>query len=86
MNDKNLIDFVKKIAEEENFKIQSAQKSLAGEDFAFYLEKISGAFILVGTGKSASNHNSNFKVDIGAIYPTAKLFAKIVESILKEKI
>ena len=83
VNDEQLIDFAKKISAEEDFKIQPAPKSLAGEDFAFYLEKIPGAFILVGTGKSESNHNPKFKVDPAAIYPTAKLLAKILERVLQ---
>jgi amidohydrolase len=49
-----------------------APESLAGEDFAFYQETIPGCFVLVGTGKSAANHNAAFRIDPCAIYPTAE--------------
>ena len=41
------------------FNIVNQYESLAGEDFAFYQECMTGIFILVGTGESALNHNLN---------------------------
>ena len=82
VNDTKLADFAKKIATEQNFKIQAAPISLGGEDFANYLKKICGMFLLIGTGLSESNHNSNFRVDTAAIFPTAKFLAKLIENAL----
>lgn len=83
VNDLNLTNLAKKIAAEQNFNVQAAPLSLAGEDFAYYLEKIPGFFLIVGTGLSESNHNSNFKVNPAAIFPTAKFLAKLIETALK---
>lgn len=77
-------ELARKVGQEEHLKVIEAGGSLAGEDFAFYQEKIDGVFVLVGTGKSASNHNPKFKVDPTAILPTAKFLAKLVTEAFAE--
>lgn len=61
-----------------------APPSLAGEDFAFYQESIPGCFVLVGTGRSAANHNAAFRVDPAAIPGTATYLAMLAERALRE--
>ena len=84
--DNNLewINFATEIARNMKFNIVKPEVSLAGEDFAFYQEHLTGIFILVGTGISASNHNSKFKVDINALFPAAEFFAKLAKSALQK--
>ena len=50
-------------AKERGLNVVSSPKSLGGEDFAFYQEKVPGMFVLVGTGLSAAIHNPTFRVD-----------------------
>lgn len=41
---------------------------MAGEDFAYYLEKHNGAFLMIGNGEnSAVLHNSNFDFNDDAL-------------------
>lgn len=70
-------DFAIQVAEESGLTVEPAPVNLAGEDFAYYQEEISGAFVLVGTGKSPANHNPKFHVDPAALGPAAKYMARL---------
>jgi len=76
-NDEELAQIARRLAQEEKLTVVPAPTSLAGEDFACYQTKMRGMFILVGTGKSASNHNPHFCVNPAAIIPTAKYLSKL---------
>jgi len=65
-------------AKDRNLTVVPAPKSLGGEDFAFYQEKVPGMFVLVGTGLSPALHNPNFRVDLNALAPTAHYLAELV--------
>ena len=70
------------VASEMGFELIVPHDSMIGEDFAFYLERIEGCFILVGTGRSYALHNPKMEVDPAAIWPTSKLLAKLAMSYL----
>ncbi len=70
------------VASEMGFELVVPPDSMIGEDFAFYLERIEGCFILVGTGHSYALHNPKMEVDPAAIWPTSKLLAKLAMSYL----
>lgn len=80
-----LVNLARKVANLQGFEAVEAQGSLAGEDFAFYQEEISGVFVLVGSGKSYANHNAKFQVKPQAIYPTAVYLAELVEKFLQNE-
>ena len=65
-------------AKERNLNVVPAPKSLGGEDFAFYQEKVPGMFVLVGTGISPALHNPSFRIDPNALAPTAHYLAELV--------
>ena len=67
---------------ERGLTVVPAPKSLGGEDFAFYQEKVPGMFVLVGTGLSAAIHNPTFRVDPHALAPTAHYLAELVRGAL----
>jgi len=69
-------------AKERGLNVVPAPKSLGGEDFAFYQEKVPGMFVLVGTGLSAAIHNPTFRVDPHALAPTACYLAELVRGAL----
>ncbi|WP_438446731.1 M20 metallopeptidase family protein [Gorillibacterium sp. sgz5001074] len=55
---------------------------MAGEDFAYYLEKVSGAFIFVGAGNpdqgiTAPHHHPKFDLDESALLTSAQLLASL---------
>lgn len=62
-NTKVWSDFAKETALKLKLPFALAPDSLSGEDFAFYQQKIPGAFIQIGTGISPMNHNPAFRVD-----------------------
>ncbi len=57
---------------------------LGGEDFAFYQEKIPGAFVLVGSGGPYALHHPKFQINDDALLPAAKYLAEIVRSSLEK--
>ncbi len=62
-----------------NFKKASHYElSMAGEDFADYLEKINGAFILFSTvtEKNIPHHNSKFEIDESKLYQPSVLMSE----------
>ncbi len=77
-------ELARKVARAHRLSVVEAPISLAGEDFAFYQEKIPGCFVLVGTGKSAANHNAKFRVDPCALVPTAEYLAALAAASLQE--
>lgn len=84
VNTAEWIDVAEGIAKDAGLHTVPAPRSLGGEDFAYYLEEVPGAFILVGTGLSASIHNPKFQVDTSALLPTARYLSALVETALKK--
>ena len=78
LNDGFWAAYAEEKAKERNLTVVPAPKSLGGEDFAFYQEKVPGMFVLVGTGLSPALHNPNFRVDLSALAPTAHYLAELV--------
>ncbi|KAJ7567766.1 hypothetical protein O6H91_01G006100 [Diphasiastrum complanatum] len=67
-----------------------AKPVMAGEDFAFYLERIPGAFLAIGVGNKGkgfnhSVHSPNFQLDEDALPLGATLHTIIAERFLKKK-
>lgn len=64
------------------------QPSMGGEDFAYYLRKVPGALIRVGTGSGPETrfplHDSRFDLDESALAPIARLMAGLLEKRLRE--
>lgn len=82
-NDYKLLELAQKTALSTGFKVEEAPRSLGGEDFSLYQEKIPGFFTLVGTGKSYPNHNPKFSVDPSALFPAAKYVAELAKAYLE---
>ena len=72
VNEKAWSAFAQKVAEESGFEVVPQRNSTGGEDFAFYLEKIPGCFIIVGTGVGFPNHHPKFYADVAALTPAAE--------------
>ena len=88
VNDKMLVDIISKSSVEsigeENTKILDIS-SMGGEDFAYYLEKIPGAYFRIGSfdGNSKDIHTSDFDVDEECIFTAIKVYASIVHNYFK---
>lgn len=84
INDPAWTSLVRNIAQKQGLSLQDAPKSLAGEDFAYYQERLPGVFASIGTGISAPNHSSQFIADPKALFPAAKLLANLAEAALNQ--
>ncbi|SFS88597.1 amidohydrolase [Succinivibrio dextrinosolvens] len=82
-NDYKLEQLARTTALEEGFIVEDAPRSLGGEDFSLYQEKIPGFFVLIGTGKTFPNHNPKFRISPEALYPAAKYVATLVRNYLE---
>ena len=76
--------FAQKVAEESGFEVVPQRNSTGGEDFAFYLEKIPGCFINVGTGVGYPNHHPKFYADEAALTPAAEYLEKLLVEALRQ--
>ena len=84
VNEKAWSAFAQKVAEESGFEVVPQRNSTGGEDFAFYLEKIPGCFINVGTGVGYPNHHSKFYADEAALTPAAEYLEKLLVEALRQ--
>ena len=82
VNDAAWTEFALGVAKAQGYRLQPAPKSLAGEDFALYQEKLPGVFASVGTGVSAPNHSPKFIADPAALFPAAGFLAALAEGAL----
>jgi amidohydrolase len=56
--------------------------TMGSEDFAFMMEKVPGAYILVGNGDGAAAHNERYNFNDEATPYGAALYARLVERVL----
>ncbi len=77
VNDPVLTKLARDCAAEAGFLVVPEEKSMGGEDFALYLEKINGCFVKVGTGVGYPIHHPQFEVDPEAITPAAAYMANL---------
>ena len=84
VNEKAWSAFAQKVAEESGFEVVPQRNSTGGEDFAFYLEKIPGCFINVGTGVGYPNHHPRFYADEAALTPAAEYLEKLLVEALRQ--
>ncbi len=78
-NDERLTSLTIKAAEAEGWRVVTPDPSPAGEDFAFYQERVPGSFVFVGTAGPREWHHPAFDLDERALAPTARLFARLAE-------
>lgn len=77
----------KKVAGDDMVITELEAPNMGGEDFAYYLEKVPGAFMFLSSanrekGTDVSHHNSHFDVDEDVLWEGAALFVAIVEEFL----
>lgn len=84
VNEKAWSAFAQKVAEESGFEVVPQRNSTGGEDFAFYLEKIPGCFINVGTGVGYPNHHPKLYADEAALTPAAEYLEKLLVEALRQ--
>lgn len=81
-NDPAWSDFSARIAAEQGIRVVPAPSNLGGEDFAYFLEKIPGAYIQIGVGNTYSNHHPKFQLDPAALYPASEYLVRLAGAAL----
>ncbi|AZR71983.1 hypothetical protein BBF96_00325 [Anoxybacter fermentans] len=87
INDQKMVDLVKEVANKvlgpDGVKIIK-EPSMGGEDFSFYLEKVSGAFFRLGCSSGPETsyplHHPKFNIDEKALLYGVKLFCNLAFS------
>ena len=79
-NDKEMADQSIEIAGRHGFTVVPEERSMGGDDFSFYEERIPGCYIKVGTGKGQLIHQPGFKVDKNVILPTVNYLMELIMS------
>lgn len=84
---KLVIDVAKEVVGEDDVVDDVPAPNMAGEDFAYYLEKVPGAFFFLSSSNPAKHtdvphHNPHFNVDEDVLYKGSEMFVKIVEAYL----
>ena len=84
VNDPHWAHFSSEIAEQAGYRVQTADLHLGGEDFAFYLQKLPGAFVSIGSASASGLHHAAFNPDEALIAPAARYFAQLAQQALEQ--
>ncbi|MEG3133862.1 amidohydrolase [Rouxiella sp. T17] len=84
VNDAEWVDFALEQAPAAGFEPLTVAASPIGEDFAFYQQKIPGAFIMIGSGGPYALHHPAFRVDDRALFPTADYLQRLAVNALEK--
>ncbi|RLM14712.1 hydrolase [Gibbsiella quercinecans] len=77
VNTARWVDFALAQGTASGFEARRVEASPIGEDFAFYQQKLPGAFIMIGSGGPFALHHPEFRVDDRALFPTANYLAQL---------
>lgn len=82
-NDEALSRLSMAAAERAGLQVVTPAPSPAGEDFAYYQEKIPGSFVFMGTSGKNEWHHPGFTVDERALVPSVLYFAEAASAALE---
>jgi amidohydrolase len=82
VNTPEWVAFALEHAPHSGFEGRRVEASPIGEDFAFYQQKIPGAFLMIGSGGPYALHHPKFRVDDQALFPTAEYLARLAVNAL----
>lgn len=83
VNTAEWVDFALAQAAGSGFDARRVEASPIGEDFAFYQQKLPGAFLMIGSGGPFALHHPEFCVDDRALFPTAHYLAQLAVNALE---
>lgn len=70
-------EYALQVAAKHGYDAKTIPASSVGEDFAFYQEKIPGAFVMIGSGGPYDLHHPKFKVDDSSLFQASQYFVKL---------
>lgn len=83
VNTAEWVDFALAQAAGSGLEARRVEASPIGEDFAFYQQKLPGAFLMIGSGGPFALHHPEFRVDDRALFPTAHYLAQLAVNALE---
>ncbi|MGE9552116.1 amidohydrolase [Erwinia amylovora] len=75
-------DFSLNVARQSGYLVEEAGLQMGGEDFAFYLQQIPGAFVSIGSASESGLHHPEFDPDEAILDPAARYFSQLAEQAL----
>lgn len=82
-NDARWAQFASHVAQQAGYRVQTAELHLGGEDFAYYLQQIPGAFVSIGSASEFGLHHGGFNPDEALIAPAAHYFTQLAQQALQ---
>jgi amidohydrolase len=82
VNSDGWVDLALQTGEQAGFEGRRIAANPIGEDFAFYQQRLPGAFIMIGSGGPFALHHPQFRVDDAALFPTADWLAQLAVAAL----
>ena len=82
MNSESWVELALETGEQAGFEVRRIPANPIGEDFAFYQQRLPGAFIMIGSGGPFALHHPQFRVDDAALFPTADWLAQLAVAAL----
>lgn len=83
VNTAEWVDFALAQAAGSGFEARRVEASPIGEDFAFYQQKLPGAFLMIGSGGPFALHHPEFRVDDRVLFQTAHYLAQLAVNALE---
>ncbi|MFJ8237589.1 amidohydrolase [Ureibacillus sp. NPDC094379] len=84
-NDASLVTITKETALELGYDVVVAEKSPAGEDFAYYQTKIPGFFVWMGVDGPKEWHHPQFTLNEDALIVAANYFSTLAVNVLNQE-
>jgi amidohydrolase len=84
VNDADWAQFSAQVAEQAGYRVLNADLHLGGEDFAFYLQQVPGAFVSIGSASEYGLHHGSFNPDEASIAPASHYFALLTQQALQQ--
>lgn len=82
INTPHWADLALRVAKESGYRTQTAIPMMGGEDFAFYLHHVPGAFVSIGSASDFGLHHPSFDPDERLIDPAVEYFTRLALSAL----
>lgn len=70
-------DFALELAQARGFRTERGMPQMGGEDFAFYLHHVPGAFVSIGSASAFGLHHPGFDPDEGILEPAVDYFTQL---------
>ncbi|WP_345830082.1 amidohydrolase (plasmid) [Pantoea sp. BRR-3P] len=75
-------DFALSLAKEQGYQTQIGTPQMGGEDFAFYLQQLPGAFVSIGSASDYGLHHAGFDPDEAMLEPAVQYFTELAQRAL----